>query len=808
VASLVLLAPLVAVAGVSAVALGLTRSSAQSLDNAEQQDQHIEAAYRHVDDVRVLGAALLATGADDERAGLLAAEAAVDRELRIIVALPPLTAAQQALVARAESDWQSSAPLRQQVAAWAPKQPLDLVASVEDAFTSALKGVTGRIDTLRADNGIAVAALRDASAGLQTTSLVAVGIALLVGIVAALAVSARLSRTILRPVERLHAATDRLANGEHTEVLATDRDDELAGLARAFNSMADRLVERQRAVDLRERRLAALVENASDGILVVSAEGTVVFATPSLRHEFGIDDKQSESLAERVHPDDLENVIRAWGRVGAEPGASSQAEARLLHADGSWRHVWAKLTNRLADPAVAGVVFNITDVSERHEYEQQLTWQALHDPLTGLANRELLRRRLEHPPATGTSPKHSLLYLDFDDFKRVNDRLGHASGDSFLKEVGARIAQAVRPQDLVVRIGGDEFAVLLEATAARQAARAAQRVVTALQAALTLDDHEVRPSASLGIATVGVESTTLETLIGDADLAMYFAKRRGKGTVHAFEASMRTDLVEQVQLGEDLRVALESGALTVAYQPVVRLADGTVAGVEALARWEHPVRGAVPPLTFIPLAEQLGLIGRLDEWVLRQACGQARAWTDAGLPPIRVAVNISGRDLANADLPDVVRGILAETGLEADWLELELTESVAIAESDDGRGVMQRLKDLGVHLSIDDFGTGYSALGRLRSLPFDRLKVDKAFVDELRDTPGGSTLVETILEMAQALGMEVVAEGVETPVQAAFLRERSCELAQGFYFSRPVEPGAIEAMLRLGTGTATASARP
>jgi EAL domain-containing protein (putative c-di-GMP-specific phosphodiesterase class I) len=276
---------------------------------------------------------------------------------------------------------------------------------------------------------------------------------------------------------------------------------------------------------------------------------------------------------------------------------------------------------------------------------------------------------------------------------------------------------------------------------------------------------------------------------------MYFAKRRAKGGVSSFKAVMRSELVEQMQLGEDLRAAIEAEALGVAYQPVVRLSDGTVAAVEALARWQHPTEGPIPPSVFIPLAEQLRLVSRIDEWVMRTACMQLRAWIDAGLAPIRVAVNVSGSDLANPELPAIVQAILDEAGVPPELLELELTESVAVAESEAELAVVHRLKDLGVHLSIDDFGTGYSALGRLQSLPFDTLKVDKAFVDALGDPAQGPTLVETILEMARALGLEVVAEGVETSDQASYLRKQDCGLAQGYYFSRPVGPDVIEAML-------------
>ena len=806
VVSLLLLAPLVAVATVSVFALEASRSTARSVDTALQQAREIDAVGNEVSSVLTVGEAFMASGDPEDNFAMGGAEASVEVGLKHLAAMPALTANQPRLVATATAAWHASAVVRTEVRMWAPDQDPTLVAKVADQFSHAIQTVSASLDDLRADNTGVVVARRNDLVGGDVASTAAVSVALVVGLIGALLLSSRLARSILRPLRRVRAATERLAAGDSADLLSIDSDDELAGLASAFNTMAERLRERQQAVELNERRLAALVENANDGILVVSAGGEVVFATPSLRAEFDVQDGKSAALEDRVHADDLDQVVRAWQRVLTEPDGNAQVEARLMHTDGSWRHVWARVSNRLADPAVAGIVLNVTDVSERHQYEQQLTWQALHDPLTGLANRELLRRRLDQSHGGRNSARrHSLLYLDLDDFKRVNDSFGHSTGDTFLKEVSARIATAVRPQDLVVRIGGDEFAVLLEGAAARQAVRTAERVVASLGAPLALGDRELQPSASVGVATVGAQATTLDSLMGDADLAMYFAKRRDKGGVQSFQASMRSELVEQVQLGEDLRHAVETNALTVAYQPVVRLRDGSMAGVEALARWEHPTRGSIPPATFIPLAEQLRLVGRIDQWVMRTACRQLRAWSDAGLQPIRVAVNISGSELANPDLPSSVRAILDECRLEPGRLELELTETVAVAESAAELAVVHELKDLGVHLSIDDFGTGYSALGRLRALPFDTLKVDKAFVDEVGRLDQGATLIETILEMAQMLGLDVVAEGVETPQQAAFLRQQDCTLAQGYFFSRPVEPAAIEAMLRVEVAPAAAS---
>ncbi len=752
-----------------------------------------------VEQVISLGASFLATGDPEDVFGMAGASSQVDTQLQALTDMTPLRPSVPGELADVQRAWRASATIRQEVAAWAPYQDPAAVQRMADRFTQSLLPMTHALDHISVANDAALATLRSDLDREQSASAIAVGLALIVGVGAALTLSGRLSRSILGPLKRLHVATERVAAGESAGRLATDSDDELAELAAAFNAMADRLAERQQAVDLRERRLAALVENASDGILLVSGDGTIDFATPSLRQEFQINEGESSTLVDRVHQDDLERVQRVWERVLSEPRATAQLESRLMHADGTWRHVWTRLTNLLEDPAVNGIVLNITDVSERHHYEQQLTWQALHDPLTGLANRELLRRRLDRTlDDRDAAPRdQSLLYIDLDDFKRVNDTLGHPSGDAYLTAVATRISEAVRPQDLVVRIGGDEFAVLLDGVSAEQAVAAGERVLAALQRSLAVADRELIPSASMGVATAGVESTTLESLLGDADLAMYFAKRRDKGGLCTFEASMRRQLVEQVQLGEDLRAALDAGTLTVAYQPVVRLRDGSLAAVEALARWQHPVHGAIPPSVFIPLAEDLRLVARLDEWMMRTACLQLRAWIDAGLKPIRVAVNISGSELANPALPSRVATILAETGLPPELLELELTESVAVAESAGELAVVHQLKDLGVHLSIDDFGTGYSALGRLQSLPFDTLKVDKAFVDGLGDADQGVTLVETILEMGRALGLEVIAEGVESATQASFLREQDCTLAQGYYFSHPVAAELIEAMLQM-----------
>jgi diguanylate cyclase (GGDEF)-like protein/PAS domain S-box-containing protein len=800
VASLLLLSPLIGVAVVSGISLARSAEAGTNLAQAQQEAAKLESLHSHLQDVALAGTAYAGAGGPDELTVMATGEADVEADLAGLVKLPSLDSAQVTAVGSIRTAWLASADARRGIG---DSNPTTLsrtaAAALEDQLNAGIGTTVSRLDELETLNNASVDSLRRQQLDREQQAAATVGLAVLVGLVGALWVSRSLAASVIGPLRQLRLVSERLAAGDTTQRAGIESQDEVADVGAAFDRMADQLAERAEAVRRRERRLFALVENASDGILVVRADGTIDFATPAFSAAFVPESDSGVGLGSIVHPEDMDRVRKAWVRILAGGvGSFAEIEARVHRRDGQWRHVWANLANRIDDPAVEGVVLNLSDVSERREYEERLSYQALHDSLTGLANRTLLGERLER--ATSGDKRRrltiSLLYVDFDGFKQVNDVLGHAAGDQLLVSIGQRLVAAVRPEDTVARLGGDEYAILLEGTAQRDAVRTAERILEALRPPHQLEGRDVVSTASIGIASAAAASISPETLISDADLAMYFAKRRGKNCYEVFDQVMRDELLDRMRLGEDLRLAIDAGTIQVQYQPIVDLQSGAVVGSEALARWHHAERGWVGPDVFIPLAEELGIVDRLDALVLREACRQGKAWVEAGLPPLTMSVNLSGRNLEKPDLVGSIARTLQETGLPPEWLQLELTEGVAIAESTDAQATLYKLKDLGIRLAIDDFGTGYSALARLRSLPFDRLKVDKAFVDELADGGDGGALVATILEMASVLGMSVVAEGVETTSQADFLRRRSCDLAQGYLFSRPLDPAGVESILR------------
>lgn len=430
---------------------------------------------------------------------------------------------------------------------------------------------------------------------------------------------------------------------------------------------------------------------------------------------------------------------------------------------------------------------------------RQLRHLATHDVLTGLPNRVLLDDRLAQAAAhaeRGSRP-FALMVCSLDRFKLVNESLGHSAGDELLQEISRRLTRLLGPVDTVARFGGDEFALLINSIdQIDDARRLASRAVVALQEPIRIGGIDVRTSASIGIALYPADGATAETLAAHAEAAMRCAKQRGRGGIQRFEGGMSTSVEERVQLESELHTALEQGQFQLYYQPKVHTQTGAVRSAEALIRWIHPQRGLIPPDTFIPLAEECGLIGAIGEWVAREACRQARAWQDQGLPPLRVSVNLSPSQFRGSGLTDTIRGALDGAALDPQYFEVELTESAVMSDPEESIAILEQLSSMGVMVSVDDFGTGYSSMSYLRRFPIDKLKIDRVFISEIASRPEDASIVRAIVSLAHSLRLKVVAEGVETPAQLEFLKAIGCDEYQGYHFSRPLPGDEFERLIR------------
>ncbi|HEX2092371.1 MAG TPA: EAL domain-containing protein [Longimicrobiaceae bacterium] len=478
-----------------------------------------------------------------------------------------------------------------------------------------------------------------------------------------------------------------------------------------------------------------------------------------------------------------------------------EREYRIVRPDGEVRWIRSRIFP-VRDPS--GAVYRVAGISEditrRKQSEAQLLHVAMHDGLTGLPNRAAfmarLRKALEREEINPRSAC-TVLFVDLDGFKLINDSLGHLRGDELLVAISRRLEECVRPEDMVARLGGDEFVVLLHSTSrVPDAARVAERILSRLGEKFDLSGHEVFTSASIGIVpSLGYELP--EDLLRDADIAMYRAKLAGRGAYQVFDAAMHNQVVTRLRLEMDLRQAMKRGEFRLHYQPIVSLTSGRITGFEALVRWEHPTHGLIPPADFIAVAEETGLIVPLGWWVLREACRQMQAWSETH-PEFRslsVSINLSGKQLAQRDLLASVVGILRETGMDPRRVNLEITESVIVDHSQAASAAFARLKELGLRLQIDDFGTGYSSLSYLHRFPVDTLKIDRSFVGRIASGGEGGEIARTVAALGHNLGMGVVAEGVETAEQMELLRELGCQHAQGYFLSPPLEPAAAERLV-------------
>jgi diguanylate cyclase (GGDEF)-like protein/PAS domain S-box-containing protein len=552
--------------------------------------------------------------------------------------------------------------------------------------------------------------------------------------------------------------------------------------------------------EFRSRLAASAMENTIEGIVITDAAGLIISVNPAFTKITGYSAEEA---------------------IGCKPGMLGSGHHNAAFYDEMWKQltavgywqgeIWdrrksgemyAELLSisavRSENSGVTHYVGVFNDVSQYKDYEARLEFLANHDPLTGLPNRVLLHDRLEKAinRARRGGQLVCVMFIDLDHFKVVNDSLGHAVGDRLLKEVSSRLLACVRESDTVARLGGDEFTFVLEQLRGTdEAAVIAQKLLQSLDAPIAIDEHQLFASASVGISFYPQDGDDVATLLRNADTAMYRAKEEGRDRYKFFASDMNLRAQEYMVMANSLRIAVERNELFLEYQPRVELATGKIIGVEALVRWQHPELGRVAPDRFIPLAEETGVINAIGDWVMRNACTQARRWHDAGYP-LRIAVNLSARQFRRPDFVDRQQAILMQTGCRTDMLDIEITESLMVHDPDSARQTLEEFSRCGIRIALDDFGTGYSSLSYLKRFPIDCVKIDRSFVHDLPGDPDSVTIIRIIIAMARNLRLSLVAEGVETEAQRALLHSEGCEEAQGYLFSPPVAATAIDAMLQ------------
>ena len=578
-----------------------------------------------------------------------------------------------------------------------------------------------------------------------------------------------------------------------------------------FSRALHNMIERKGLEDalfIEKERARVTLDSIDEAVLGTDLSGTTTYLNLVAESMTGWsrEDAVGRPLDEVFHV--IDATTRKTGRNSVELAAEynrtsgSATNSILIRGDGlesCIENSAALVHDREGQPTGAVIVFR--DVSAARAMTLQMAHSAQHDFLTGLPNRMLLNDRIGY--AIALAPRHrkkvAVLFLDLDGFKHINDSLGHPIGDRLLQSIGRRLVECVRGSDTVSRQGGDEFIVLLsELQRSEDAAITARKILHAVAAAHSIDLHDLHVTTSIGVSVYPDDGLDAETLIKNADTAMYQAKENGRQGYQFFKSAMNVRAVERQSVEESLRRALERREFTLQYQPKVNLKTGDVTGAEALIRWTHPTRGPLSPAQFIPIAEDCGLILPIGRWVLLEACRQAQAWVDLGLPHVVMAVNISAIEFRDDRFLDNVFAILKETGFDPGALQLELTESVLMKRADAAVAVLQKLKTMGVQVAIDDFGTGYSSLSYLRKFPIDTLKIDQSFVRQITSAPDDTTIVTAVISMGRALHLLVIAEGVETKDELAFLQAHECHEAQGYYFSRPVPPEEFAKLLKSG----------
>ncbi|MBV9455451.1 MAG: EAL domain-containing protein [Rubrobacter sp.] len=582
-----------------------------------------------------------------------------------------------------------------------------------------------------------------------------------------------------------------------------DRETNLMQRIARLEATIDELRQSERSLRESEKRFRSLVEhNFSDIVTIIEADGTVrSYQSPAIERVLGqLPGRQvGTNVFERIHPDDIERALSLFVEVLDKPGLHPPIEFRVPHTDGSWRYLEHIVNNQLDDPAVKGIVVSSRDITERKVLEEQLRHQAFHDSLTGLPNRVLFMDRLEQALVRRSRRQGSIaiLFLDLDNFKLINDSLGHEMGNRLLKAVSERLEGCLRTEDTVARLGGDEFAVLLEDVHDEgEATEVAERIEEELQKPVAFGEREAFVSASIGIVLTSTAWNRPEDLLQSADTAMYQAKDKGKAQCQVFDPGMDTHALERLELRSDLRRAVEREEFVVFYQPKVLMETGDIVGMEALIYWDHPERGLVPPSEFVSIAEGSRLILPIGRRLLQEACQQGREFQDVydGDVPLMMSVSLSARQLRQPDLVECIAGLLKETDLIPHSLNLNVAEDVAMKDARSTIAKLRELKSLGTQMTINNFGTGYSSLGYLNRFPLSFLEIERSFIGRLWEGATEVAVVSGIISLAHALGLTATAEGVETFEQVVQLRRLGCDLARGNYFSEPL-PGEEAAVL-------------
>lgn len=606
----------------------------------------------------------------------------------------------------------------------------------------------------------------------------------------------RMVRFVIKPIDAISADFDRVGRQNYAHSSESSSFDELQTLINSFNHMVSEIDDNHQAL----QQASIVFENTSDGIIIVDDAHQIIRVNHAFSEITGYDEEdvvgKNPSIMKSGRHDD-EFYLNMW---------------QSIRNTGKWHgEIWNQRKNGEIYPELLsintfkdkndGLSYHIgifTDISNIKETERKLEHQAHHDQLTGLPNRLLCHARMEHDMQFAKRNKEQLaiFFLDLDLFKNVNDSLGHAKGDDLLQQVGKRISDGLRDTDTVSRLGGDEFVIIAGSLKSKQdAALIAENILVTFSNPFLIDDQEIFIGASIGISIYPDDGESNDVLLRNADAAMYHAKSNGRNNYCFYTPALTAKVSERLMIETHLRSALEKDEFDVYYQPQYSIRDNGIIGVEALLRWNHPEMGMVGPDKFIPIAEEIGLIVSIGEWVLKTACRQLKQWMDAGYPAMRMAVNLSARQFEKPGLDKVVVNILEELDMNPVYLELELTESIIMHDTAIVLDTLKSFHKIGIRLSIDDFGTGYSSLSYIQRFPLDRLKIDRSFVKDIIDNTDDAEMIVSIIALAHSLNLQVIAEGVETKEQLQYLQEQGCDELQGYYFSPPVPAGELEALL-------------